>query len=87
LSQSADGEAAGPGVKQERSEGEVPQHRRDIEIGVPPVATENRAATPQPRPCRSITEVSRIQNTVFKSETDTETLNTPADPVCLAHRV
>uniref|UniRef100_A0A8C8FRV6 C2H2-type domain-containing protein n=1 Tax=Oncorhynchus tshawytscha TaxID=74940 RepID=A0A8C8FRV6_ONCTS len=54
--ESADGEAAGPGVKQERSEGEVPQHRRDIEIGVPPLATENRAATPQPRPCRSITE-------------------------------
>ncbi|XP_031692458.1 uncharacterized protein LOC109901220 isoform X1 [Oncorhynchus kisutch] len=54
--ESADGEAAGPGVKQERSEGEVPQHRRDIEIGVPPVAMENRAATPQPRPCRSITE-------------------------------
>nr|XP_046182042.1 uncharacterized protein LOC124012453 isoform X1 [Oncorhynchus gorbuscha] len=54
--ESSDGEAAGPGVKQERSEGEVPQHRRDIEIGVPPVATENRAATPQPRPCRSITE-------------------------------
>ncbi|XP_052321044.1 transcriptional regulator Kaiso-like isoform X8 [Oncorhynchus keta] len=54
--ESADEEAAGPGVKQERSEGEVPQHRRDIEIGVPPVATENRAATPQPRPCRSITE-------------------------------
>uniref|UniRef100_A0A674B6D5 Uncharacterized LOC115191034 n=1 Tax=Salmo trutta TaxID=8032 RepID=A0A674B6D5_SALTR len=54
--ESADAEARGPGVKQERSEGEVPQHRRDIEIGAPPVATENRAATPQPRPRRSITE-------------------------------
>ncbi|XP_070972095.1 uncharacterized protein [Oncorhynchus clarkii lewisi] len=68
--ESADVEARGPEVKQERSEGEDPQHRRDIEIGTPPVATENRTATPQPRTCRSITEVSRTQNTVFKSETD-----------------
>jgi hypothetical protein len=74
LCQSADVEARDPEVKQERSEGEDPRHRRDIEIGTPPVATENRTATPQPRTCRSITEVSRTQNTVFKSETDTETL-------------
>ncbi|KAM9399591.1 uncharacterized protein ACWYII_031695 isoform 1-T2 [Salvelinus alpinus] len=54
--ESADVEARGPEVKQERSEGEDPRHRRDIEIGTPPVATENRTATPQPRTCRSITE-------------------------------
>ncbi|CDR00902.1 unnamed protein product [Oncorhynchus mykiss] len=57
-------EAAGPGVKQERSEGEEDlRHSRDIqtrESGVPPVATEDPTTTPaQPRARRSITEVSR----------------------------
>ncbi|XP_029605115.1 uncharacterized protein LOC115191377 [Salmo trutta] len=57
-------EAAGPGVKQERSEGEEDlRHRRDIqtgESGAPPVATEDPTTTPaQPRARRSITEVSR----------------------------
>ncbi|XP_071260860.1 uncharacterized protein [Salvelinus alpinus] len=50
-------EAAGPGVKQERSEGEEdPQHSRDIQTGAPPESTEDLAATPQPKTRRSITE-------------------------------
>ncbi|XP_052341293.1 gastrula zinc finger protein XlCGF48.2-like isoform X8 [Oncorhynchus keta] len=77
----ADAEAAGPGVKQERSEGEEnKQHNRDIQTGaaagvVPPVATDDSSTTPsQPRTLRSITEVSGTLNAVLKSETDTETL-------------
>uniref|UniRef100_A0A4W5RW83 Uncharacterized protein n=1 Tax=Hucho hucho TaxID=62062 RepID=A0A4W5RW83_9TELE len=65
--ESADAEAAGPGVKLERSEGEEdPRHSRDIQAGAasgvaPPVATEDlsTAATLQSRNRRSITEVSR----------------------------
>ncbi|XP_064782369.1 uncharacterized protein LOC135506881 isoform X1 [Oncorhynchus masou masou] len=54
-------EAAGPGFKQERSEGEEdPRHSRDIQTGVsgaPPVATEDPTTTPaQPSARRSITE-------------------------------
>ncbi|XP_021475010.2 neurotrophin receptor-interacting factor homolog isoform X1 [Oncorhynchus mykiss] len=52
-------DAAGPGVKQERPEGEEdPWHSRDIQTGtagVPPVARDDRA-TVQPRTQRSITE-------------------------------
>ncbi|XP_045573549.1 uncharacterized protein isoform X2 [Salmo salar] len=70
-------EAAGPGVKQERSEGkEDPWHSRDIQngaAGAPPVATEN-PTTAQPRTRHSITEVSGTPIDVLKSETDTETL-------------
>nr|XP_029529552.1 zinc finger protein 69 homolog isoform X2 [Oncorhynchus nerka] len=63
LCQSADAEAAGPGVKQERSEGEEdPRHSRDIQTGAaesPPVATENPTTAPaQPRTQRSITAIS-----------------------------
>ncbi|XP_042167803.1 uncharacterized protein LOC112231912 isoform X3 [Oncorhynchus tshawytscha] len=63
--ESADAEAAGPGglslVKQERTEGDDPQHSRDIQTGAaagvaPPVATDDLATTPQPRTRRSITE-------------------------------
>nr|XP_046182018.1 uncharacterized protein LOC124012441 isoform X1 [Oncorhynchus gorbuscha] len=59
--ESADAEAAGPGVKQERSEGEEDlRHSRDIqtgESGAPPVATEDPTTTPAPpRARRSITE-------------------------------
>ncbi|XP_031692411.1 zinc finger protein 777-like isoform X1 [Oncorhynchus kisutch] len=59
--ESADAEAAGPGVKQERSEGQKDtRHSRDIqtgESGAPPVATENPTTTPaQPRTRHSITE-------------------------------
>ncbi|XP_052321080.1 zinc finger protein 777-like isoform X2 [Oncorhynchus keta] len=61
--ESADAEAAGPGVKQERSEGEEdPRHSRDIQTGAaesPPVATENPTTAPaQPRTQRSITAIS-----------------------------
>ncbi|XP_024254438.2 zinc finger and SCAN domain-containing protein 2-like [Oncorhynchus tshawytscha] len=59
--ESADAEAAGPGFKQERSEGEEdPRHSRDIQTGAsgePPVATEDPTTTPaQPSAQRSITE-------------------------------
>ncbi|XP_024254086.2 zinc finger protein 112-like [Oncorhynchus tshawytscha] len=74
--ESADAEAAGPGVKLERSEGEDdPRHSRDIQTGAPPVATDDSTISPaQHRTRRSITEVSGTPNTVLKSETDTETL-------------
>nr|XP_046181971.1 zinc finger and BTB domain-containing protein 41-like isoform X2 [Oncorhynchus gorbuscha] len=55
-------EAAGPGVKQERSEGEeAPQHSRDIQTGAaagaaPPVVRKDLAATPQASTRHSITE-------------------------------
>ncbi|XP_035598050.2 zinc finger protein 263-like isoform X2 [Oncorhynchus keta] len=51
-------EAAGPGVKQERSEGEEDtQHSRDIQAGAPPVSTEEPTTVPaQPKTRRSITE-------------------------------
>uniref|UniRef100_A0A8K9Y680 C2H2-type domain-containing protein n=1 Tax=Oncorhynchus mykiss TaxID=8022 RepID=A0A8K9Y680_ONCMY len=72
-------EAAGPGVKQERSEGEEDlRHSRDIQTGAvnePPVANEDPTTPPvQPRTRRRITEVSGTPNAVLKSETDTETL-------------
>ncbi|XP_029604923.1 neurotrophin receptor-interacting factor homolog [Salmo trutta] len=59
--ESADGEATGPGVKQERSEGEVgPRHSRDIQTGAagePSVATEDPTTAPAPpRTQRSFTE-------------------------------
>eukprot|EP00063_Salmo_salar_P075988 XP_014050823.1 PREDICTED: zinc finger protein 205-like isoform X2 [Salmo salar] len=60
--ESADAEAAGPGVKQESSEGKELQHSRDIQTGAaagvaPPVATEDSTTAPaQPRTRRSITE-------------------------------
>ncbi|XP_064880911.1 uncharacterized protein LOC135574047 [Oncorhynchus nerka] len=53
--ESADAEAAGTGVNQEGTEGKDSRHR-DIQTGALPVATEDRAATPQPRTSRSITE-------------------------------
>uniref|UniRef100_A0A674ARX1 C2H2-type domain-containing protein n=1 Tax=Salmo trutta TaxID=8032 RepID=A0A674ARX1_SALTR len=60
--ESTDAEAAGPGVKLERSEGEEdPRHSRDIQTGLagaPPIATEDTAtaAAPQAKTRRSITE-------------------------------
>uniref|UniRef100_A0A4W5KZ26 C2H2-type domain-containing protein n=1 Tax=Hucho hucho TaxID=62062 RepID=A0A4W5KZ26_9TELE len=65
--ESADTEAAGPGVKQERSEGEEdPQHSRDIRTGAPHVFTEDPTTTPaQPR------DSSITLNAVLKSETET----------------
>ncbi|XP_064782355.1 uncharacterized protein LOC135506872 [Oncorhynchus masou masou] len=45
--ESADKEAAGPGVKLERFEGvEDPLHNRDIQSGAPPVANEDPTTTP-----------------------------------------
>uniref|UniRef100_A0A8C7RX52 C2H2-type domain-containing protein n=1 Tax=Oncorhynchus mykiss TaxID=8022 RepID=A0A8C7RX52_ONCMY len=77
--ESADIEAAGPGFKQERSEGEEdPRHSIDIQTvatGGAPAAPEDPTASPaQPRTRRSITEVSGMLNAVLKSETDTKTL-------------
>ncbi|XP_071024877.1 uncharacterized protein [Oncorhynchus clarkii lewisi] len=80
--ESANAEAAGPGVKLERSEGDKdPRHSRDIQTGaahgvVPPVAPEDltTAAVPQARTRSSITEVSGTPNAVLKTETETETL-------------
>ncbi|KAM9399655.1 uncharacterized protein ACWYII_031727 isoform 2-T2 [Salvelinus alpinus] len=56
--ESADAEAAGPGVKQERTKGEKePQHSGDIQTGAPPVATEDPTSAPAPSRTRpSITE-------------------------------
>nr|XP_046164540.1 sal-like protein 4 isoform X2 [Oncorhynchus gorbuscha] len=54
--ESTDAEAAGPGVKQERSEGEDDlRHSRDIQAGEAAVAMEDTAPA-QPRTRRSITE-------------------------------
>ncbi|XP_029621684.1 zinc finger protein 189-like [Salmo trutta] len=77
--ESADVEDAGPGVKQETSEGEEdPRHSRNIQTGAagaPPVATENpTTAQEQSRTQCSIMEVSGTLNTILKSETDTKTL-------------
>ncbi|XP_052321108.1 zinc finger protein with KRAB and SCAN domains 8-like isoform X2 [Oncorhynchus keta] len=71
--ESADAEAAGPGVKQERSEGEEDlRHSRDIQIGesgAPPVATEDPTTTPaQPRARRSITEEEGSEVLLVKEE-------------------
>ncbi|XP_064782358.1 uncharacterized protein LOC135506874 isoform X3 [Oncorhynchus masou masou] len=55
--ESADAEAAGPGVKQERSEGEEdPRNIRDIQSGAASAATEDPNNQAQPRTRRSITE-------------------------------
>uniref|UniRef100_A0A8C8FIW3 C2H2-type domain-containing protein n=1 Tax=Oncorhynchus tshawytscha TaxID=74940 RepID=A0A8C8FIW3_ONCTS len=78
---SANAEAAGSGVKLERSEGdEDPLHSRDIQTGAAhgvalPVATEDLTTTaaPQTRTRCSITEVSGTPNAVLKAETETET--------------
>nr|XP_046182052.1 zinc finger protein 358-like isoform X2 [Oncorhynchus gorbuscha] len=81
--ESADVVAAGSGgsslVKQERTEGEDPQHSRDIQTGeaaivAPLVTTEDHVTAVQPRTRRIITEVNGTLNAVVKSETDTETL-------------
>ncbi|XP_023835456.2 uncharacterized protein [Salvelinus sp. IW2-2015] len=71
-------EAAGPGVKLERSEGDGdPRQSRDIQpgaAGAPPVATEDPTTAPaSPRTRCSIMEVSGTPNAALKSETNTET--------------
>uniref|UniRef100_A0AAZ3PZT8 C2H2-type domain-containing protein n=1 Tax=Oncorhynchus tshawytscha TaxID=74940 RepID=A0AAZ3PZT8_ONCTS len=75
--ESVDAEAAGPGVKQERSEREEdPRHSREIQTGAPHVATEvpTTTAPAPPNTQRSIMEVSGTPNAFLKSETDTKTL-------------
>nr|XP_046182074.1 uncharacterized protein LOC124012472 isoform X2 [Oncorhynchus gorbuscha] len=74
--ESADKEAAGPGVKLERFEGvEDPLHNRDIQSGAPPVANEDPTTTPvQSRTQCLITEVSGTPNSILKSESDIKTL-------------
>nr|XP_046164615.1 zinc finger protein 213-like isoform X4 [Oncorhynchus gorbuscha] len=75
-------EAAGPGVKQEKTEGEEnSRHSRDIQTGTAagvalPVATEDltTSVAPQVRTRHSIMEVSGTPNAILKSATDTETL-------------
>eukprot|EP00063_Salmo_salar_P089819 XP_014064654.1 PREDICTED: uncharacterized protein LOC106610059 [Salmo salar] len=79
---SADAEAAGPGVKQERTEGEEdPWHSRDIQTGVagaPPVATEDPTTVPaQPRTRRSITEEEGPEVLLVKEEGCEEGLENP----------
>ncbi|XP_064860094.1 zinc finger protein 665-like isoform X1 [Oncorhynchus nerka] len=74
-------EAAGPEVKQERSEGEEdPRHSRDIQTGVAGVTEDPTTATAPPRTRCSITEVSGTPNAVLKSETKTLTVHTGSDP-------
>ncbi|XP_042186447.1 zinc finger and SCAN domain-containing protein 5B-like isoform X2 [Oncorhynchus tshawytscha] len=72
--ESADVEAAGPGVKQERSEGEEdPRHSRDIQTGAAagvahPVVPKDLAAAPQARTRRSITEEESPELLLVKEE-------------------
>uniref|UniRef100_A0A8C8JZ63 C2H2-type domain-containing protein n=1 Tax=Oncorhynchus tshawytscha TaxID=74940 RepID=A0A8C8JZ63_ONCTS len=75
--ESADAEAAGPGVKLERTGGEEDQrHSRDIQTGAPHVATEvpTTSAPAPPSTRRSMTEFSGTPNAFLKSETNTETV-------------
>ncbi|XP_031683968.1 uncharacterized protein LOC109894036 isoform X1 [Oncorhynchus kisutch] len=75
--ESADAEAAGPGVKLERTGREEDQrHSRDIQIGAPHVATEvpTTSAPAPPSTRRSMTEFSGTPNAFLKSETNTETV-------------
>ncbi|XP_038837366.1 uncharacterized protein LOC120034806 [Salvelinus namaycush] len=60
--ESADAEAAGPGVKQESSEGEeIQRHSIDIQTGAPAVPTEDPTTAPaQPRTQRNIMEVEEV---------------------------
>ncbi|XP_052341216.1 zinc finger protein 205-like isoform X6 [Oncorhynchus keta] len=69
--ESADAEAACPGVKQETFEGEEdPRHSRDIQTGSPPIATEDTAtaAVPQAKTQRSITEEEGPEVLLVKEE-------------------
>ncbi|XP_031692361.1 uncharacterized protein LOC109901169 isoform X1 [Oncorhynchus kisutch] len=70
--ESTDAEAAGLGVKQERSEGEDPRHSRDIQTGAAgahPVATEDPTTTPAlPRTRCSITEEEGPELLLVKEE-------------------
>ncbi|KAM9399539.1 uncharacterized protein ACWYII_031662 [Salvelinus alpinus] len=76
---SADAEAAGPGVKQERSAGEEdPRYCRDIQTEAPPVATEDPVTTPAlPRTRHSITEEEGPEVLLVKEEGYEEGLGNP----------
>ncbi|XP_055765395.1 sal-like protein 3 [Salvelinus fontinalis] len=76
--ESTNAEAASPGVKQERSEGEDPRHSRDIQTGVHPVATEDPTTTPAlPRTRHSITEEEGPELLLVKEEGCEEGLGNP----------
>ncbi|KAM9399606.1 uncharacterized protein ACWYII_031701 isoform 1-T1 [Salvelinus alpinus] len=81
--ESADAEAAGPGVKQERSEGEEdPRHSRDIQTGAAagvahPVVPKDLAAASQARTRRSITEEEGPELLLVKLEGCEEGLGNP----------
>ncbi|XP_045072026.1 uncharacterized protein LOC121534976 isoform X2 [Coregonus clupeaformis] len=77
--ESADTEAASPGVKQERSEGEEnPRHSRDIQTVAPSVATEDPTTAPaQARNRCSITEEEGPEVLLVKEEGCEEGLGNP----------
>uniref|UniRef100_A0A8C8FHA8 C2H2-type domain-containing protein n=1 Tax=Oncorhynchus tshawytscha TaxID=74940 RepID=A0A8C8FHA8_ONCTS len=81
--ESADAEAAGPGVKQEKSAGEEdPRYCRDIQTGVPPVSTEDPVTTPAlPRTRHSITEEEGPEVLLVKEEGCEENLGNPEGPM------
>ncbi|XP_045579079.1 uncharacterized protein isoform X2 [Salmo salar] len=68
--ESTDAEAAGPGVKQESSEGEeIQRHSRDIQTGAPAVPTEDPTTAPaQPRTRRNIMEDEGPEVLLVKEE-------------------
>ncbi|XP_024254490.2 zinc finger protein 777 [Oncorhynchus tshawytscha] len=80
-------DAAGPGVKLERSEGEEdPQHSRDNQTGVaPPVAMEDLTTTPvQPRSRRSVTEEEEGPEVLLvKEEGSEEGLGNPEETMVM----
>uniref|UniRef100_A0AAZ3Q2P4 C2H2-type domain-containing protein n=2 Tax=Oncorhynchus tshawytscha TaxID=74940 RepID=A0AAZ3Q2P4_ONCTS len=78
--ESADAEAAGPGVKQDSPEVEDPLHSRDIQTGVtgaPPVATEVPTAVAR----RSITEEDGPEVLLVKEERCEEGLGNTEGPM------
>ncbi|XP_070293321.1 uncharacterized protein [Salvelinus sp. IW2-2015] len=89
--ESADAEAAGPGVKQEMAEGEEdPRHSRDIQTavaGAPPVATEDPTTAPaQPS---SITEEESLGNpegTMVMEDNQTTPSPEPTEEQAEQHR-
>ncbi|KAM9399529.1 uncharacterized protein ACWYII_031658 isoform 2-T2 [Salvelinus alpinus] len=83
--ESADAEAAGPGVKLERSEGEEdPRNIRDIQSGAPSVATEDPTTPAQPRTRRSITEEEEGPEVLLvKEEGCEEGLGNPEGPMVM----
>ncbi|XP_029543071.2 zinc finger and SCAN domain-containing protein 10-like isoform X1 [Oncorhynchus nerka] len=83
--ESTDPEAAGPGVKLERSEGEEdPRNIRDIQSGAPSVATEDPNTPAQPRTRRSITEEEEGPEVLLvKEEGCEEGLGNPEGPMVM----